>query len=602
MSRSLLYLCICLLLVTASSASYVTPGTKVKLTLDNLVTNSGGAVTFNAGEYFVNDTVIVSINDTLFIGSDATVKFAAGTFFDINGTIIVNPPTGVKFTAQNTSVGFNGVRLSFSNASLLKKLTLEYSVCLRLNDSSPIIDSCTFQFNNIKNTTAFGDGAIALFRANPIISNTSFLNNERVAIQGGANVFNAPKIIKCVFIGNNTTDQNRPQVNLGATSSTGSDTTKIINNQFLRASIKSGAIGFLPIGNVYALITGNTIKNNRYGITFNGGANINAMVSYNIIDSNNIEGAPALGGSGIAFSGGSSTSHQNVIVTGNYIRGNLWGITISPNSGGGAKPNLGNITNTDTSDDGKNYFLGNTNATTPGIDLYNNTVDDIFAQNNNWGTNNASEIESRIYHKVDDASLGLVNYSNAILPVELSSFTAIADKNNIVLNWKTESENNSSYFEIEKSEDGQSFKSIGKVAATGAISLGNKYTFTDKDVPFNTLILYKLRLVDKDFKFKYSPVVQVKLSNAKAQLVKVFPTHITSSERLTAEVVSNKIQTVTIQVLNSEGKKIREVTHALVPGLNRFTLFQNSNLPKGYLYIRFVGEDIAETVPVLKTN
>src|SRR5690606_32460539 len=136
---------------------------------------------------------------------------------------------------------------------------------------------------------------------------------------------------------------------------------------FHQAAIRSGGIGFLQLGDVYTVITGNTILNNRYGIVLQGGSNINALVSYNHIEGNNIEGNPNLGGSGISFAGGSAGSHQNTIVTGNLLKNNLWGITIQ----GRAMPNLGNLLNGDTTDDGKNHFVNNNNLGVPGVDLYN---------------------------------------------------------------------------------------------------------------------------------------------------------------------------------------------------------------------------------------
>ncbi len=88
------------ILVRASFGNYHTPGTGVRWNLDNLVTNSGGDVTFSSGTYNVNDTVFISAKDTLFITSNAMVKFAVNTYLDVKGTLIINPPTQVTFTAR----------------------------------------------------------------------------------------------------------------------------------------------------------------------------------------------------------------------------------------------------------------------------------------------------------------------------------------------------------------------------------------------------------------------------------------------------------------------------------------------------------------------
>lgn len=604
--KSFYLLLLSFLITSASFARYDTPGTAVKWNLDSLVFYSGGAVTFSGGSYNVNDLVFISLNDTLAITTNATVKFAAATYFDVNGTIIINPPTAVLFTAQNTATGYSGMRIDSSNTTLLRKLIFEYAVSLRIADCSPVIDSCIFRYNNNSTSTTFGTSTIPLFRSNAVISNCQFLDNQRGAISGGANIANAPKIIGCIFRGNNTQNANVPQINLGVS---GNDTVRILNNQILRASTNSGGIAFLPLGVVKVVITGNIIKNNRYGISLQGGSDINALVSYNQIDSNNTQGNSDLGGSGIAFAGGSATSHQNTIVTGNLIRWNLWGITIfAKNTAGivlsGAKPNLGNLTNTDTTDDGKNIFVGNTNNTTPNIDLYNNSTDSIYAQNNYWGSNELADVESRIFHKPDDAALGFVNYLPLYspLPVTLAAFTATTDKTNVVLNWKTLTESNSDYFSIEKSVDGRTFYSIGKITASGNTASVRKYGFTDAAaLQQKNLIYYRLKLADKDGRFTYSPVVSVKRNDGIHEpVVKLYPTIFTAAQVLQAEITSTKKQTVIIRFYNTEGRLLAQTSKALTTGKNRINLVPDLSLPNGVLHVKCTGENFEEMIRLIK--
>lgn len=136
----------------------------------------------------------------------------------------------------------------------------------------------------------------------------------------------------------------------------------------------------LPVGSIpIALIEDNIIRKNRYGIAVAGG-NSNIIIRGNRIDSNNIQGLPNLGGSGINFNGSNT---QLCIVSNNLIRGNLWGITIQ----GTAKPNMGDLSNASNLDDGRNAIYGNTNSGKI-FDLFNNTPDSIKAENNWWGTSN----------------------------------------------------------------------------------------------------------------------------------------------------------------------------------------------------------------------
>jgi hypothetical protein len=573
-----LYLFIFSILFTTNSfAYYYTPGTGIKWNLDDLVTNSSGSVTFVQGEYFINDTIHISLNDTLYIYEDAVVKFIAGTFLSVRGTLIINPLQNVLFTASDQLTGFLGVRIDSSNTSVIRKLTFEYAVSFRLNDCTIIIDSCTFRYNNNTGTT-FGNGAISLFRAKPVITNSLFFENKRAAIQGGANIANAPKIIGNTFIGNNTTNQNVPQINLG---STGTDTAKILDNRILRASTNSGGVGFLPTGEARVIVNGNIIKNNRYGITFNGGSNITALISYNQIDSNNTQGNPNLGGSGIAFSGGSPGSHQNSVVTGNQIRWNLWGVTIQNNS----RPNLGNLTNADTTDDGGNYFLENNNSNTPFIDLYNNSVDTIYAQNNYWGTEDTLMMEERIFHYNDNNNLGPVIFMPGIVPVELSSFSTAVMNNSVLIRWQTASELNNLGFELFRNNEPLTF-----IPGFGTTTEPKEYFYSDNNLSPGK-ILYKLLQIDFDGTKTILREVEVEIGHLPFEysLKQNFPNPFNPSTRISFSLPEPG--NVKIRIFNLLGEEVALLVNRLYEAGNHHLDFSAANLPNGIYVYQMISEN-----------
>lgn len=406
MRKNLVIIAFLLLVITGiSSAEFVSPNTGRSWTLDSLVANSGGAVTFSGGiYYFVEDSITISKSDTLKILVNATVKFPSLGYLYVKGSLIINPPDSVKFTAADTTLYYKGITLDSSYASSLKKLIFEYANCINIMDCSPLIDYCNIRNNLFYGGNAYKRGAISLFRSNATISNSKISRSVNAAIVGGANIQNSPTIINNILFDNNTANYNTAQINLGS----GAPQTLIIRgNQILRASTNSGAIGFLPTGGVPSMIIeNNIIKNNRYGIALLAGG-INAYINNNIIDSNNTQGNPALGGSGLNFAGGWTTS--SVICTRNTIRWNLWGVTIQNT----AKPNLGNLTSLDTTDVGLNKIYGNGNSGKV-YDLYNNTLysatDTIKAENNYWGTTNLDTIESHIMHNADSTWLGVVDY------------------------------------------------------------------------------------------------------------------------------------------------------------------------------------------------
>lgn len=395
----LLFLILC---TSSAYSNYSTPGTGVSWTLSDLVSNSGGVVTFSGGEYFLNDTLIISQSDTVKVGSNGIFKFAGSTMIDIFGVFRITPPDSFKITAADTNQKYFGLKFEeFSDNSILKKVIMEYGNSIRLLDCDMTIDSCIIRYNT--QNSSFGSGAIALFRSNAIISNNLILRNRRSAISSGANIVSAPWIINNRIIENNTDNANVSQINFGTT---GTDTIRIINNVIKGGPFPlAGGIAFLATGTVNARIQMNKITHNRYGLAFLS-SGVTAIVDNNMIDSNNIDGNPNTGGSGINLNGNSTLTAK---ITNNVIRGNLWGITIQ----GTAKPNLGNLGNADPSDDGGNHIHDNGN-TGQIYDLYNNTPDSIKAENNYWGTGILDSVEAHIFHKPDNPALGFVDY----LPIE----------------------------------------------------------------------------------------------------------------------------------------------------------------------------------------
>src|SRR5699024_9501678 len=128
---------------------------------------------------------------------------------------------------------------------------------------------------------------------------------------------------------NNLSNSNRPQINIGPTG-TENDTIKIINNTIIgdRGATRAGAIAVSALigGNVRAIIQDNIIRDNRYGITI-AGTNVWAEIKANIIEDNDTEGDPMLGGSGVNLLT-QNPDEYDVILTQNQFRRNLWGVTL----------------------------------------------------------------------------------------------------------------------------------------------------------------------------------------------------------------------------------------------------------------------------------
>ncbi|MBC8173697.1 MAG: T9SS type A sorting domain-containing protein, partial [Chitinophagales bacterium] len=95
-----------------------------------------------------------------------------------------------------------------------------------------------------------------------------------------------------------------------------------------------------------------------------------------------------------------------------------------------------------------------------------------------------------------------------VLPVDLISFTGLNEQSVNVLNWITASENNSAWFHIESSSDGNNFSEIGKIAAAGTSANEHQYTFSDRS-PSTGNTYYRLRQADTNGEFHYSNSINI---------------------------------------------------------------------------------------------
>ncbi len=99
------------------------------------------------------------------------------------------------------------------------------------------------------------------------------------------------------------------------------------------------------------------------------------------------------------------------------------------------------------------------------------------------------------------------NNCNA-LPVKLIHFVSKYHDKFVTLSWETASEINNERFEIERSLDEKIWEKIGEVYGNGNSNTIKYYTFNDRSIPTMVkVIFYRLKQVDYDGEFEYSPVV-----------------------------------------------------------------------------------------------
>lgn len=147
------------------------------------------------------------------------------------------------------------------------------------------------------------------------------------------------------------------------------------------------------------------------------------------------------------------------------------------------------------------------------------------------------------------------------LPVQLISFDAHLREGKVYLEWKTASEVNNDFFEVQRSEKGDNWEVIGKVTGNGTINETISYGFIDKSPLFGESY-YRFRQVDFDGQFEYSPVVRINNAfTGESMKVVIFPNP-TSQDNINLRIITqNKENTIHISMVNISGENFYDKTH-----------------------------------------
>lgn len=183
----------------------------------------------------------------------------------------------------------------------------------------------------------------------------------------------------------------------------------------------------------------------------------------------------------------------------------------------------------------------------------------------------------------------LIVASAGALPVQLTSFTGTYSNGIASLNWQTSQELNSDHFELFKSTDGKNFTSIKNITAAGNSSIIKNYQYQD-GVTANAgnYVFYKLKQVDKDANFTFSPIVKLSLGDIHGSL-QLFPNPVVNN--FTASFSAPRSSTATLLIRNATGQSVYTMTVNVIKGNNSVSV-SNPSLKTGMYYVTVVNDDI----------
>jgi hypothetical protein len=175
------------------------------------------------------------------------------------------------------------------------------------------------------------------------------------------------------------------------------------------------------------------------------------------------------------------------------------------------------------------------------------------------------------------------------LPIVLGSFDAILGERGVSLSWTTLVEVNGDHFDVERSTDAAKWSNLGTVGAVGNSDKKVAYSYTDA-APTSGANYYRLKMVDKDGRYKYSPVKVVRGSLIKG--FSVFPNP--AKDYVNVTVSSDAAAELTLRLINQSGQVLQEkkFTHAAGTTVS----LSVGNYPAGNYMLSISGNDGSRTV------
>ncbi len=169
---------------------------------------------------------------------------------------------------------------------------------------------------------------------------------------------------------------------------------------------------------------------------------------------------------------------------------------------------------------------------------------------NPWGTGNGSCPWSAVSGQLCTGAAALAINVTGVLPVSFTNFTAGIQNKRVVLNWKTASESNNKGFDIQRSQDGISWNTIGFVNGSVNASVEKTYQFTDAN-PLSGKAIYRLRQVNQDGNFTYSSIATVQF--LKADFYSLTGNSGNNRYQVNLAATSQKVE---LSLLDAGGKKL----------------------------------------------
>jgi hypothetical protein len=185
------------------------------------------------------------------------------------------------------------------------------------------------------------------------------------------------------------------------------------------------------------------------------------------------------------------------------------------------------------------------------------------------------------------------------VPVELTSFSANSDRNDVILTWMTATETNNRGFEIQR-QAGNEYVTIGFTEGKGTTTETQNYLFRDKNLLSGTYT-YRLKQMDFDGSFAYSDEVEVDIEQPDVfYLGQNYPNPFNPSTNIVYSVPADG--NVALKVYDILGNEVSTLVDEFKQAGTFDVSFNGSNLSSGVYYYQLTAGEMTTTKKLMLTK
>ena len=188
---------------------------------------------------------------------------------------------------------------------------------------------------------------------------------------------------------------------------------------------------------------------------------------------------------------------------------------------------------------------------------------------------------------------------DVIVPVELASFAATTDKNDVILTWYTATETNNKGFEVQRKSTDE-FQPVAFVDGNGTTTELQNYLYRDENL-LSGNYTYRLKQVDFDGSFSYSDEAEVLIDQPNVfYLGQNYPNPFNPTTNIVYSVPSDG--NVTLKVYDILGNEVSTLVDEFKQAGTFDVTFNGSNLSSGVYYYRLTSSEMTTTKKLMLTK